>query len=829
MKSIQWLIDNISKVNIAKDLPESKRDEIASRVVRGYNIDLNSRKEWESKANEGLKIARQVTEKKNYPFEGAANVKYPLIAISAINFAARVYPQIIQGSDIVKAQIIGKNTPEKEARAKRVSQHMSYQLLEQMPEWEPDTDQLLTSLPCVGMHFRKTYYDTLYQRNRSVGITALDLVVNQKIKDLKTSRRATEKIYLYKNDVIERERMEMYLPVSEFMNKNDDEDEAELFLEQHCWIDLDDDGYEEPYICIVHEQSAKLARIVARYDEDGIEERNGKIRRIQPVEYYTDYGFLPDPAGGFYKLGFAHLLGPINESISTVINQLLDAGHWANTHNGFIAQGIRIKGGKLTFEPNEWKFIDTPGSVLKDGIVPLPTKEPSMVLFQLLGLLIETGKTLSSVSETMTGEMPGQNTPATTVLAMIEQGLKVFSSIYKRVFRSLKSEYKKLYRLNRLYMDDIEYITILDDQLAIPQSDYDLNDLDVIPTADPTISSEAQRLARARAVMDTAAINPCPSGRIESLRYYLEAIGVPNLDKLLPAEEVQQALQSPPPDPKMVEIQAKVIQMQQESDLALEKNNRDQVEMEARVELIMAQVEEIRTRAIKNVAEAESKEAGIQIDSYTAMANAQRSEREQALKAKAEGGENGRTASGGVPPMEAQRDDAESMGGAVGNEGILPEANPEPTNLDVELAGSDGNANYAGIGEDLRSEFTAGNDSGIEGRAKGGPVTAGKPYMVGEKGPELIIPDQDGVVVPNKSAFDKTMDGIAQGFKMVYETAPEKAGEFLIQMGKDFQKIYKPEVRQGRKVSQQRANDLQNIHPSQRQQMGEILDDLERK
>lgn len=179
--------------------------------------------------------------------------------------------------------------------------------------------------------------------------------------------------------------------------------------------------------------------------------------------------------------------------------------------------------------------------------------------------------------------------------------------------------------------------------------------------------------------------------------------------------------------------------------------------------------------------------------------------------------------------MEAQRDDAESMGGAVGNEGILPESNPEPTNLDVELAGSDGNANYAGIGEDLRSELTAGNDSGIEGRAKGGPVTAGKPYVVGEKGPELIVPDQDGVVIPNKSGFDKTMDGIAQGFKMVYETAPEKAGEFLIQMGKDFQKIYKPEVKQGKKVTQQRASDLQIIHPSQRQQMGEILDDLERK
>lgn len=272
-------------------------------------------------------------------------------------------------------------------------------------------------------YFRKTYYDTLYQRNRSVGITALDLVVNQKIKDLKTSRRATEKIYLYKNDVIERERMEMYLPISEFMNKNDDEDEAELFLEQHCWLDLDEDGYGFP-ISVLFTSKAQNSQESLQDTTKTESRETGRFGGFSLLNIIRIMAFCLTRRG-VYKLGFAHLLGPINESISTVINQLLDAGHWANTHNGFIAQGIRIKGGKLTFEPNEWKFIDTPGSVLKDGIVPLPTKEPSMVLFQLLGLLIETGKTLSSVSETMTGEMPGQNTPATTVLAMIEQGLKV--------------------------------------------------------------------------------------------------------------------------------------------------------------------------------------------------------------------------------------------------------------------------------------------------------------------------------------------------------------------------------------------------------------------
>ena len=720
MKDIAWLKKNISNKNIASDLDEDLRNKIAEKVVRGYEIDLASRAEWEKKAEEGLKIARQVTETKNYPFKNAANVKYPLIAISAINFAARVYPQIIQGSDIIKAQIVGKVTPEKEARAKRVSQHMSFQHLEQMTEWESDTDQLLTSLPCVGMHFRKSFYDPLLKRNRSLGIQALDFVVNQSIKDLDSARRATEKIYLYKNDVIERERDGMYLEkVSEVMDTNDDENKSELFLEQHTWLDLDEDGYDEPYIVTVHKEQRKLARITARYDEEGIELNDkGKIKRIIPVQYYTDYGFLPDPGSGFYKLGFSHLLGPINESISTVINQLLDAGHRANTNNGFIAQGIRIKGGKLTFEPNEWKVVDCPGAVLKDGIVHLPTNEPSTVLFQLLGLLIETGKTLSSVSETMTGEMPGQNTPATTVLAMIEQGMKVFSSIYKRVYRSLKSEYKKIYRLNRLYMDEVEYIRVLDDTQAVFQKDYDLDDLDIVPTADPTISSEAQRLARARAVLDSSQFNPCPSGRIEGYRYYLEAIGVPNMDKLLPANEVQSALQSPPPDPKMVQVQAQVIQMQEQSEHAHNKDLREQVEMEARVEKIIEDINLTKAQTLKTIAEAEAVEKGINIESYKLISDRLKQETEFELRKKEIGAKNaernnGGDTTGGTGRMEAPPDNGESVQVPKGSQGVEQGQSGEGFDLQSALDGADSISDSRSIGQNLRNELASGNPSGV--------------------------------------------------------------------------------------------------------------------
>jgi len=718
-KNVEWLKKNISNINIANDLDEDTQNKISEKVSRGYLIDLASRKDWEDKAEEGLKIARQVTDVKNYPFKNASNVKYPLIAISAINFAARVYPQIIQGSDIVKAQIIGQVTPEKESRAKRVSQHMSFQLLEQMPEWEPDTDQLLTSLPVVGMYFRKSYYDTLYKRNRSIGINALDLIVNQKVKDLETARRVTEKIWLYKNDVIERERAGLYLDkVSEAMENKDDEDKSELFLEQHTWLDLDEDGYDEPYIVTIHEQSKKLARITARYDEEGIVEKKGKVHKIESVQYYTDYGFLPDPAGGFYKVGFAHLLGAINEAISTNINLLIDSGHWANTHNGFLAQGIRIKGGKLTFEPNEWKIVDVPGSVLKDGIVPLPTKEPSTVLFQLLGLLIETGKTLSSVSETMTGEMPGQNTPATTVLAMIEQGMKVFSSIYKRVYRSLKSEYKKLYRLNRLYMDETEYIRVLDSSMAVLQTDYSEDDLDIVPTADPTISSEAQRLARARAILDTSEMNPCPSGRIEGLRYYYEAIGVPNLDKLLPQQEVEQALSSPPPDPKLIETQARVIQMQEQSEHAHNKDLREQVEMEARVELIMAQVGLTKAQELKAIADAEGVEAGKNIESYKLISDRMKMETEFELKKKEIGvknAERNQSGNGGgrTDPVEEQPVNPESVQVPEGDASMEQGQSGEGFDLQSALSGADSVSDSRSIGQNIRYGNADESASGI--------------------------------------------------------------------------------------------------------------------
>jgi len=622
-KDLNWLLDNIEKVNLVPDLDENVVTLIGERCKRGYDIDENSRSDWYKKTEDGLKVAKQIAEKKTFPWKDAANVKFPLIATAAIQFAARAYPQIVNGTDIVKSQVVGKDPDgKKEARAKRISQHMSFQLLEQMPEWEADMDQLLHGLPVMGTYFKKTFFDPLYQRNRSTALTPFEVVVNLKHKGtLDTCRRITHKIFLYKNEAIERENNDLFVSgVADSFQDNDETESAqELFLEQHCWYDLDGDGYEEPYIVTMHYDSGKVARIACGFDESTVDIRGDKLIKITPIQYFTKFTFIPSPDGEFYDIGFAHLLGPINEAMSTLINQLLDSGSLANTGGGFISKGLRWNGGRLAFDLGEWKPVDTTGMSLKDSILPLPVQQPSAVLFQLLGLLNESGQKLAAVSDAMSGEMPSQNTPATTTLAMIEQGLKVFTAIYKRVYRGLKEEFKKLYRLNGLYMEEEEYFRVLDEQQVAFRKDYDCNDLDVSPVADPTMSSEAQRLARANALMQTYEINPTPEGKAEILYQYYDSIGAKNIEKLMPMDKIQKMNENPPPNPEMLKLELETHKAQDAAENALRDSEVKERESIARCQKTEAEIDLIIAQTMKAIAEAEAVEPGQQLEQYKAF------------------------------------------------------------------------------------------------------------------------------------------------------------------------------------------------------------------
>lgn len=589
-KLMRWM----KAVNIGEDLPDETLNKMGERVVREYEIDVTSRADWKDKTEKAMELAMQVAKEKQFPWPKASNVIFPLMTTAAIQFAARAYPAIVQNRNVVKGVVIGNDdgTPEmgpngqpvtypaqdgspqilwkippgaKQTRADNIGSHMSWQLLDEQTEWEPETDQLLHLLPIVGCAFRKTYFDPGKGRNCSFVVSPMNLVVNYHAKSLEIAPRLTEEIKYYPIEIEEMTRagtwMEPRVPFGLPENAEGDDDAPHEFLEQHRWWDLDEDGYPEPYIITVHKTSRQVVRVVARYDADGIQFSNltHKIVKIDPIHYYTKYDFLPNPDGGIYGIGFGQLLRPINESVNTVLNQLIDAGTLVNTGGGFIGKGLSMNAGAIRFQMGEYKVVNVAGGSVRENIVPMQWPGPSTVLFQLLGLLIESGKEVASIKDVLTGDMGGNaNTPATTTLAMIEQGLKVFTAIYKRIHRSLKSELNKLYRLNRIYGDEKSEYKVGDTWKVITKQDYIIGS-GVEPVSDPTMVSDMQRLGRAQFLMQFAN-DPWCNGR-EIRKRMMDAANIDNIDKVL--------LNQAPPNPaisiKGMELEQKGKQIESEA------------------------------------------------------------------------------------------------------------------------------------------------------------------------------------------------------------------------------------------------------------------------
>jgi chaperonin GroES len=381
-----------------------------------------------------------------------------------------------------------------------------------------------------------------------------------------------------------------------------DETTPYQIIEQHCYLDLDDDGYSEPYVVTFERQSGEILRICARFDEDTIHVNDeGDLECIDPIQYYTKFGFIPNPDGGFYDVGFGLLLAPLNDSVNTLINQLLDAGTLSNLQGGFLGKGLKLKMGESRWQPGEWKPVNSTADDLRKQIVPLPIKEPSNVLFQLMGSLISSGKELASVAEIFVGKMPGQNTPATTTMATIEQGMKVFTAVYKRVYRSLKSEFYKIYCLNHIYMDPNKYAAVLDD--AIGPDDFDEETYDVCPAADPNTATSTEKLMKAQGLLEllpTGVLDP-----VAVVKRVLEAQEQPNWELLLNQQIQQTGQMQPPPDPKLQEMQMKGQLEQQkaamQSEMAQHKAQLE--ERSAQVQLAMkAQEHNLEMQHKANVA-----------------------------------------------------------------------------------------------------------------------------------------------------------------------------------------------------------------------------------
>lgn len=563
--------DAVNEVNLTSHFEEEYLTRLGADIVKDYQADEESRKDWLEMYEKAMKIANQVYEEKTFPWPKASNIRFPLITIGALQFHARAYPALLPSKGVVSTGTIGIDMDgQKGLIAKLVAAHMNYQFQFEIEDWEEDMDKLLVTLPITGCEFKKTYYEPDKKSCCSEYVRSSDLVVNYYAKSLEKADRKTHILSMSHNEIVELQRAGIYRECSlgEPAPRQDDAtkvfDQSSGFkapsldsstphkvLEWHGFIDLDGDDYKEPYVVTVDEKSGKVLRIVARYYLEGITRQNGIITKITPVEYFTKYDFIPNPSGGIYGIGFGILLGPLNESANTLINQLVDAGTISNMQSGFISRNLRIRNGIMKFSPGEWKEVNASGADLRQGILPLPVRDPSPVLFQLLETLITAGERLTSTTDMMVGENPGQNQKATTTMAVLDQGMKVFTAIYKRIRRAMSKEFQKVFELNYYYLDEEKTKILFDGNATMQKAFYKKEATVVYPSADPNIASSGEKQQHAMMLLDMMQLGGFNEYEIK--RRALDAMGVADPESLLiPPEEMQA-----PPDPKLLEVQRK--------------------------------------------------------------------------------------------------------------------------------------------------------------------------------------------------------------------------------------------------------------------------------
>jgi len=600
-------------MNLIDELDPSELAGIVSQCSTQLQIDEKSRKEWLDVYHEAMKLALQEAERKNYPFEQAANVVYPLLTTASVQFAARAYPGLFPSRNIVKARIVGDDSGkylprqtaegvelqevvppgEKASRAQRVSRFASFALKEWDEDWEADTDALLHNLPIAGCAFRKRWWNN---GPKSKFITAENLVVNNAAKSLDTAPQVSERIFLYPHEIQQRVASGYYNEeAAKQYYETQDSGEPYEIIEAHCRYDIDGDGYDEPYIVTFVRGDERALRVAENIGEPIME--GGEVTGFKPRAYYVKFPFIPNPSGGFYDIGFGTLLAPINKSVNASINQLLDAAHWQNAPSGFIGRRLHLKAGDMRMRPGEYKLVNVMGDDLRKEIYHMQFPGPSPVTFNLLSLMINAGQDISSVKDIMLGDSE-KNLAPTTALTLVEQGTKQFTAIYKRIHRALKREMKLLFdqmRENSAEIEQVYLATLDDDQANV--SDFD-DDYALVPVTDPDMVSDQVAMAKAQFLEELAA-----QGRVdpaESLKRTLEAANIEDPEALIPKQQE--------PDPEILIKMAKL------------ENEKARIENDTK--RAHAEILEQHTQAMKNLADAEAAEDGVQIERYKAEVDA---------------------------------------------------------------------------------------------------------------------------------------------------------------------------------------------------------------
>ena len=548
--------------NLAEFIDEQELNIISSELLDKYQQDRSSRDKWENAYRKGLDLLGFQYNERSEPFQGASGVTHPLLAESVTQFQAQGYKELLPAGGPVSTQIIGKSDPAKEEQAERVKEFMNYQITHVMEEYDPELDQMLFHLPLAGSAFKKVYYDAGLQRAVSKFISADDLVVPYSATDLTSCERITHIVKMSENEVRKQQVAGFYRDIDlEYTEKEDrilekerdiegvqkvgQEDEYTL-LEIHVDLNIpgvdEDDGIKVPYIVTIDEGTSEVLSVYRNYKEDDPIKKKNK--------YFVHYKFLPGL--GFYGFGLIHMLGGLSRTATAALRQLIDAGTLSNLPAGFKARGLRIADDDSPLQPGEFRDVDAPSGDLRAGLMPLPYKEPSPTLFQLLGFVVEAGTRFATVADQKIGDSVAANAPVGTTMALMERGTKVMSAIHKRLHYAQKTEFQILAKLFKESLAPGYPYKPAGQQgfEMVKQQDFD-DRIDVLPVSDPNIFSMSQRVTLAQTQLQLAQANPQAHNMYEAYRRMYEALGVKDIVSILPPPKQPQ-----PIDPGMENSQA---------------------------------------------------------------------------------------------------------------------------------------------------------------------------------------------------------------------------------------------------------------------------------
>jgi len=507
--------DDEFNVNLAEDMDEGQLTQLSGDLLGEYDADINSRKDWLNTYVDGLELLGLKVEDRTEPWPGACNVYHPLMTEALVKFQAETMMETFPAAGPVKTVIIGKQTKEKEAAAERVKDDMNHQLTDMMPEYRPEHERMLWGLGLSGNSFKKVYYDPSLGRQVSMYVTSEDIVVPYGASNLETSERVTHVMRKTKNELHKLQVAGFYKDVeledpyaeadeaekkiAEKLGFNPTEDDRYKILEMHVNLDLENgdskDGIAVPYIVTIEKGTSTILAIRRNWNPDD----KLKIKR----QHFVHYGYIP--GFGFYCFGLIHLIGAFAKSGTMILRQLVDAGTLSNLPGGLKSRGLRIKGDDTPIAPGEFRDVDVPSGAIRDNILPLPYKEPSQVLNQLMNQIIEEGRRFASAADMKVSDMSA-NSPVGTTLAILERTLKVMSAVQARIYYAMKQEFKLLKGIIRDYTpEEYSYDPEIGDRRA-KQADYD--NVDVIPVSDPNAATMSQKVVQYQAVMQMAQANP---------------------------------------------------------------------------------------------------------------------------------------------------------------------------------------------------------------------------------------------------------------------------------------------------------------------------------